>query len=339
VKVVMTLLVRDEEEIVDEHLRYHLENGVDFVIATDHRSVDGTTEILRRYEREGYLHLIREEREEYLQPVYVTRMARLAATEFGADWVINADADEFWWPRDGSFEEIFESVPSRFGAVLGFWRHFVLRPDDDRPFFERMVWRRRPSRDPLNPYHPAVKVAHRAHPLVEVMGGNHKVRVPSLATLPDWLPIEVLHFPMRTTTQLARKFTKVPVDGLVRPGRHWVRIAGEIEADGFEKVLAAVLVDDEALAAGLADGSLTHDTRVRDALRRALAGAPSERPPPSLADDFALASEFGDQHPVASAPRLLWRLNGLRGRAAAIEETVTVSLGRAVRSVHSRSAR
>ena len=56
----MTLLVRDEADIVDDQITYHLAAGVDFVIATDNRSEDGTTAILERYERDGVLHLIRE---------------------------------------------------------------------------------------------------------------------------------------------------------------------------------------------------------------------------------------------------------------------------------------
>ena len=61
----MTLLVRDEADVVDSHLAFHLNAGVDYVVATDHRSQDGTTEILDRYARDGRLHLIREEDVEY----------------------------------------------------------------------------------------------------------------------------------------------------------------------------------------------------------------------------------------------------------------------------------
>ena len=52
-KLVMTLLVRDEADIVDAQIAFHLAAGVDFVIATDNRSEDGTTDVLERYEQMG----------------------------------------------------------------------------------------------------------------------------------------------------------------------------------------------------------------------------------------------------------------------------------------------
>ena len=50
--------------------------------------------------------MIQEPGEDLRDGEWVTRMARLAATEFGADWVINSDADEFWWPRGGSLKHV-----------------------------------------------------------------------------------------------------------------------------------------------------------------------------------------------------------------------------------------
>jgi hypothetical protein len=79
-KLVVTVLARDEADVIDAQVAFHLNAGADFVIATDNNSQDGTTEILETYEREGVLHLIHEPAEGLRQGEWVTRMARLAAT-------------------------------------------------------------------------------------------------------------------------------------------------------------------------------------------------------------------------------------------------------------------
>src|ERR1039458_1887987 len=66
-KLVMTLLVRNEADIIEANLEYHLAQGVDFVIVTDHGSEDGTSEILREYERMGVAKVIRDEEEGHHQ--------------------------------------------------------------------------------------------------------------------------------------------------------------------------------------------------------------------------------------------------------------------------------
>src|SRR5213078_3157186 len=98
------------------------------------------------------------------QSEWVTRMARLAATEFGADWVINTDADEFWWPRGGSLKDVLAAVPDRYGIVHAFWRSFVPRPDDLLPAGDqggppggftgrRRPWQSHAPRQPLRSAH------------------------------------------------------------------------------------------------------------------------------------------------------------------------------------------
>src|SRR3954466_6004641 len=101
-KLVMTLLVRDEQDIVADNLDFHLAQGVDEVIVTDNGSEDATLEILRPYEERGAVRAISEPSDDSSQGRWVTRMARMEAADLGADWVINNDAHEFWWPRGGT---------------------------------------------------------------------------------------------------------------------------------------------------------------------------------------------------------------------------------------------
>jgi hypothetical protein len=338
-KLVLTVLARDEADIIDAQVAFHLNAGVDFVIATDNASRDGTTEILEAYAREGCLQLIREPAEGLRQGEWVTRMARLAATEFGADWVINSDADEFWWPRGRSLKDVLAAVPDQYGVVNAFWRSFVPRPDDGELFAERMTARltaSAPINDPRSFYRPVTKVVHRADPTVIVGRGNHDLVRSNFETLPTWHPLEVLHFPLRSGEQWARKvqlqgdaFTK----HIARAGTGYHLTSYDALQEGrIADQHSALVIDDAALDRGLADGSLVIDTRLKDVLRslrfdgdgaRRFA-LPSERrselpfEQPSLADEAAFAAEAAalDEAYVVRVQR---RLDALEHRLASLE--------------------
>ena len=341
-KLAMTLLARNEADIVDAQIAFHLNAGVDFVVATDNRSNDGTAEILERYERDGHLHLIRESADDMQQARWVTRMARLAATEFGADWVINSDADEFWWPRDGSLKDIFASVPRRFGAVCGCWRHFVPRPDDGSFFAERMTVRlARPAfaGDKTTVFHAHQKVAHRASPDVEVDAGNHYVRGPSLDPLPGWYPIEVLHFSIRSIVQLERKggggWARNPTYVLAE---HQRRVDEALTSGRVADYFDSLVATHGELEEGLADGTYVVDTRLRDVLRgirgHGAAGQPGSGTTPvplparTIEDDAAYASETAALADLDSVVRGEARVSALESRIAALEQPLLARLQR-----------
>ncbi len=270
-KVVMTLLVRDEADIVDEQIAFHLGAGVDFVIATDNRSQDGTTEILERYAREGRLHLIRESGEDLRQSEWVTRMARLAA-DFGADWVLNTDADEFWWPQGAGLKDVLGVVPSRYGVVRAAWRNFVPRPNDGRPFSERMTARLCTPAFHHHPLSTHSKSAHRAVADVRVGRGNHEAFGEGLLPLRGWYPLEILHFPVRSLEHSVRKYVTqfVALEKNAEKGipNHMAEAYEAYRAGRLEEFYEPLVVDDDALARGVGDGSLAVDTRLRDRLRQ-----------------------------------------------------------------------
>lgn len=268
----MTVRTRDDEDIIGAHLAFHLSAGVDFVIANDDRSVDGTRDVLEEYERRGLLHLIRRDDEDFVPGVWVDKMARLAAAEFGADWIFHTDADEFWWPRGGNLRDVLAAMPARFGVVRGIWRHFAARPDDGSHFAERMTVRlagHGPWMGVEHTFHPNVKVAHRADPSIAVRRGNHDVST-TLPMLRSWLPFEVLHFPLRTLAQAARKYTAwMPVlDRGVYVASHVELAADALRARAFGSFYERYVVDEPRLEVGLAEQTMSIDARLRNALRR-----------------------------------------------------------------------
>ena len=206
----MTLLVRDEEDILSTNIEFHLAKAVDFFVITDNLSADSTPDIIDEYVRTGVAQYLHEARDDFSQHRWVTRMARMAALDYGADWVINSDADEFWLSvsGSGSIKEALADVGGHVPAFLANRSNFIplgwerrINPVQEMIFKEQAS--NTLSGKPLPP-----KVAHRAFPDIVVEQGNHGVwrngtRLHSIAG-----PLQIFHYPLRSYEQFENKIVK-----------------------------------------------------------------------------------------------------------------------------------
>src|SRR6476620_2790832 len=136
-------MVRDEADIIAAFVEHHLAQGADLIIATDNGSVDGTTEVLQKYADLGVLELHHDPVSRKQQHAVVTGMARRAATEYHADWVINADADEFFVARDPrlTLRSALEGIPTALAAFTVPVTNLVGPPAMRGSGVDRLLWR------------------------------------------------------------------------------------------------------------------------------------------------------------------------------------------------------
>ena len=276
----MTLLVSVEDDLIGPTLEYHFARGVDFAVVTANRASDAVLDTIQRYVDEDRAHLILEPGDTHAQGPWATRMARLAATDFGADWVVNLDADEFYWPEAaGDLKTVFEAVPQRWGSVVVPLCHF-LPPHEQQGFFaDAMTVRETRSLKPSGRHH-FTKVAHRGSPDVVVSRGLHRISGVDLPPVPGWRPILGLHFPMRSYEQFVRKVVKSgeaaerstnPVD---QSKRNIERLEA-YRAGRLPEIYRELQTTEEDIAAGLAEGRLVRDRRLADFFA---AGLPQAQP-------------------------------------------------------------
>ena len=276
-QLVMTLLVRDEADILRANLDFHLSRGVDFFIATDNGSTDGTVEILEEYEQRGVVKLLHETDDDYAQGRWVTRMARMAYEDHGARWVINNDADEFWWTERGNLCDSLERLPAETNVVVADRFNFVPLRESERPFYERMIYREVCSLNfqgaPLPP-----KSCHRGHGDVIVHQGNHSISWDQPTVEAESRPIEILHFPLRTFAQFENK---IRLGGAAYErntelsagiGRTWRALYQELKAGRLDEHYEGQRCSAEQLSRGVADGTLVEDHRLCHAMERLAKG-------------------------------------------------------------------
>jgi glycosyltransferase involved in cell wall biosynthesis len=286
----MTILVRDEEDIIQQNIEFHLANGVDYIIATDNGSIDGTVDILLEYKRAGVLDLINEPGRDYNQSDWVTRMALKARDEYGADWILNNDADEFWVTPEGSLKTVIDAAEApilrcarrnmicAYGSLgAGNWEEQLIN---------RVV---EPARvpalddfykDPLPcPYFYLdlpPKVMSRSEGLLRIVQGNHDAQFVTNVDAAR-APVTIFHFPVRSPAQFEKKIVQggqayqANKDLPERMGWHWRRWYRLYQDAGLTAALADALPSQERLNADLAAGRVMKDSGFSNSAARRLA--------------------------------------------------------------------
>ncbi len=287
-RIVMTLMVRDEADVIGAMLEHHRAQGIDHVIVTDNASEDGTTEILEEYAASGFVTLWHDPEHRKQQYEVVTRMARHAAVVEGADWVINADADEFWLGTSGggSLRDRLELV----AADVDYFEVPVVNltgvPARDGSGFTRLRYRDHRTQDELHaagiPFHPTSNALHRGNADVEVAQGNHFVKAPGWGAGVPSDEIEVLHLPWRSWRQYESKVRKAGQAYEANPHlfpsprHHGMQDYRRWKAGRLEALYVAKHPTPEELDELLGSSSLIEDVRLASLADAGIAGVRSD---------------------------------------------------------------
>lgn len=184
----MTLLVKNEEDIIRENILFHRALGVDGFIVTDNNSTDNTVKILEELKKDGIpIEIIHEPEVTYYQDVWVDRMIKIARDKYKADWVINADADEFWYSVSLDLKQDI----SRYGKKCNVLQTFLVNfhPLENRKDFLKSCYFIKRSLRPFemeelgittNRFGDACfrsKVIHKTKGYKQIFMGNHRVQM------------------------------------------------------------------------------------------------------------------------------------------------------------------
>ena len=143
-KIIGLMLIKDEDDILEDVIEYHMAQGLDGLLVCDNGSTDGTMEILKHYYGTAVLEVYTYDK--FFQDRITTQLAHIAYTKFGADWVIPIDADEFSTCLSSlKLRDLLSLINSRSCLNIGIPRRFYWPTVYDNvslPAYERFrYWR------------------------------------------------------------------------------------------------------------------------------------------------------------------------------------------------------
>ncbi len=205
----MTILSKNEVDIIEQNIIFHKIMGVDAFIVTDNISTDGTREVFQKYKDKGWiLEIIDEESQVYDQDLWVSRMVHIAKEKYNADWVINADSDEFWysekhnlkWEIENSHANviqcpIYNMIPPKSGVFYNSVLKVVKKLENLEKY----------NLSKFNILGTSIpKVMHSTQGFIKTHMGNHGVDI-KFPYKKEATDITIFHFPIRSKEHFINK--------------------------------------------------------------------------------------------------------------------------------------
>jgi len=259
-RLIMTILVKNEIDIIESNIRTHAKLGVDGFVIMDNNSTDGTRELLSQLQKEFNI-IIVDEKETYKQSKFMLKLAKIAKERLKANWVINNDADEFWLPKNS--KNLKENLNFN-GSVLTVHRYNMIL-EEKKPFFQSEYFVKNPifyskenqlkGEGSIILTKIAPKTIVNPKGLLYLRGGNHKAL--HIKNIRDYFKsgydkirrfknIEIFHFPIRSYKQFEKNIKNrkelLESKKKVSMGPHyrrWVKIynEGKLEEEFYKNII------------------------------------------------------------------------------------------------------
>lgn len=257
-RLVMTILCRNEVDIIESNIRTHAQLGVDAFVVMDNGSTDGTREILTELAKEFEVDIIDQPSQTYQQAKWMKQLVIYARKKLNAKWVISNDADEFWIPEDKN--KSLKDYLSHKDSVVTVKRHNMALTEDalqpDYHFSQAKYYVQYPicyNKDtqmnddqismifaPLSP-----KVIVNPNGFIKISGGNHRAKhIGKMFTARKETGITVFHYPIRSWEQFEanikhrQQLLKNPNARMGNHYRRWVSMLEKgVLRDEFERFI------------------------------------------------------------------------------------------------------